>query len=1008
MSINKMNFKDLGAKRIFAIILLTTSFLLPIIMINLPMNFGTAHSAIAEPIEIFSLWNDTAPTIDGTVGFHPYDLSAEWSSAAVYNMYDDTGSPTSKLILQNDDTNLYIGFDMTDYTVQNPSNPWVCAVYMDRDHNGILTEYDRVVFYYSNNTANDYVLLYQYNPSSDTWDLIEWELPGTLLPVSNILIDTDFTSSYFEASSHRQYEIRIPLSFLKVTLGNVTGIGFESFDNYWLPTGSITWPVIDTVPADIWKKPSTWGDLHIGSSANSFVDYVVEDNFNIEIDSTTRAIGYNNMTFLTTGDINGDGKSEIIVGSNRSITGESKLLFIYNFTGTTLNTIWRSIDSTHSANIIRPLGITTYDYDSNGEDEVYIVSNGNSIIRLYNWNETSSDFDNLQTIIPNAGYNYTGFIDFGDANNDGIIDMITGTIAGNVILTYSTNNFQSLSVITLSKATLLGNTVSKIQAIDVANMDSDADNEIIYAGQITTDDSLGTAAIQILEKTGVLPTLNDNSEDDLPLGSSSTTQDDFIHTILTGDVDNDGSTEIIIVGQDYIRVFGPYTFTDPSPPLEILVNTTTLPNISGGAAIGDIDNDLNNELIFGAANGTIYILTVIDSGVDDLSYTVDWSSDFGHSPGYKKSMTILDRDGDSENELIYGDDFGQIMVLGKSESPAVTITYPTSSTVATTDVELRWSAVDDFTMHHFDLSIEGIFEARLGGSMRGIDLSLPEGQSTINITGFDITGKNDSAIKVLDINLDAPEVEISDPEDNSYIGTSTYNMQFSYYDRDGNFNHYEIYVNSSTPIESNWLVNNYLVSFTDAGKYNITIVAIDDDDYTGKAMITVYYDPIPPVVNILYLTDGSFVNSQNLLLQWSATDNMGLDHFIIYKDGSPINQTTATDTDYWIPLELDTTYLLKVEAYDLAGKMGEASVSITKDSIKPTVQIISPLNLNYTTQSSIILQWSSTDNFGGSTIDHTEVRVNGVLKYSDNGQQANITLGSNGVKDIVVTTFDKA
>ena len=39
-----------------------------------PLNFGSAHSSQATPTEIFSLWNDTTPTIDGQIYFNSSSL----------------------------------------------------------------------------------------------------------------------------------------------------------------------------------------------------------------------------------------------------------------------------------------------------------------------------------------------------------------------------------------------------------------------------------------------------------------------------------------------------------------------------------------------------------------------------------------------------------------------------------------------------------------------------------------------------------------------------------------------------------------------------------------------------------------------------------------------------------------------------------------------------------------------------------------------------------------------
>ncbi|MCE7746408.1 MAG: hypothetical protein GPJ52_14870, partial [Candidatus Heimdallarchaeota archaeon] len=266
---NILSLRKFSLKRALTIVFVSSFLILPIIFQNSPTNFGNAHSAISSPKEIFSLWNDTSPLIDGAIGFSPVNLSVEWSSAAVYSLFDDTQSPSSKLILQNDNTNLYIGLDMTEYQVADPASRWGCAVYLDRDHNGIFGPEDRSIVFMKNTTGH-YIFYNQFQVGSNPWLELDNGVPGIALG-SNILVDHDFTGSYFESNAHHQYEIRIPLSILsilQITPGNVTGFAAEGFDNYAEPDGTTTWPEYSNPLSQIYDTPSGWGDLYLGKDTN--------------------------------------------------------------------------------------------------------------------------------------------------------------------------------------------------------------------------------------------------------------------------------------------------------------------------------------------------------------------------------------------------------------------------------------------------------------------------------------------------------------------------------------------------------------------------------------------------------------------------------------------------------------------------------------------------------------------------------------------------------------------
>ncbi|MBN1328303.1 MAG: hypothetical protein JXA54_02405 [Candidatus Heimdallarchaeota archaeon] len=1005
-----LSLKKYSLKRSLTLILMVLSFIVPILISNSPNNFGSAHSAIAIPTEIFSLWNDTAPSLDGAIEFSYNDLSKEWSSAAVYNMFNETNSPSSKLLIQNDNTNLYIGLDMAEYIDANPSTAWGCAVYLDIDHNGILTNADRAVLYMDNSTTTAVSYL-RYSETQNKWLHEEFASPGVALSSTNILINSAFTSSEFSATSHRQYEIRIPLAVMQISPGNITGFGIESFDNYnSVAKDSITWPGYSNQPGQIRNTPSGWGDLCIGrdtSKTSYFAQYVVEENTNIKTD----AVGMNNGTYLATGDIDGDGDLELIVGSNRTVTGDENLLAIYDYVGGEFNRIWESWETSHQTKMITPLGIATFDFDENGEDEIYICGNDNKILRLYNWNPTAKNFDDVDNAYIHTG-NLVGYIAIGDVNKDGKAEIVVGesklVLNGELlVLTYNSSGTNEFSLLhKVSPGSALGFSTDKVLAIEIADMDEDLINELLIACQITSDDSLGTSALKISEYA-FSNIYGDNGQDDLPSASSNSTIDQHIHTILVADVDNDGITETVISGKNYLKVFGKNTFSGSNAPIELLINSTLAPNMGGGVICGDIDSDGANELIIGAANGTIYILNISDSGSDNLSYTIEWQSDLGHSPGKVGAMVVLDLDKDSENELIFGDNYGQIISLGKSQDPSVTIISPSyGSTRTDTTVSVTWSATDDFAMHHFDVFVKGSFVARAGGSQTGIVLRLEEGKSQIIINGFDITGKNDSAITEVTVNLDSPEVFILNPENNAFVGSVPFNLELSYYDKNGDFDYYAIYVNETNQGNTTGPTFQVVLSLGD-GIYNITVLAVDEALNTGRETINVIRDTTAPVITITSPLDGSAVRNNEITVQWSASDQLsGINYFKIQKDG--VDYTTTSTTSAPVTLGIDKDYSIRVIAYDKAGNSNSDLNIITKDSVKPFVNITSHPDYFITSNTVLNLNWVCYDNYGGTAIDRSEVTVNGISKYSGSLTEAVINLVDEGTKNIIVTTYDFA
>ncbi|HUU77945.1 MAG TPA: VCBS repeat-containing protein [candidate division Zixibacteria bacterium] len=999
----KSSFERMKSKIILASLLILVGFaLLP--RLNQNVNFGQAHSPLASPKEIFSLWNDTAPSIDGAIDFTYTDLSGEWSSAGVYNLYLGSDSPNSKLIIQNDNNNLYVALDATDFTTQDPGTDWGCAIYLDRDHNGILTDYDHAVFFFGNDSGDTFYYR-QFSSSQNKWITLGSHTLGNPISTYNVVLDTSFGDSYFEVAYHRQYEVLIPLSqnTIQTNPGNITGIAFEVFDDF--TSLGRTWPGFDGTANEYRTFANGWGDLCLGKE-DDFIDYIFEENTNI----MKGIFGENNGTFLGTADIDGNGDLELIVSSNSTVAGKENLTAIYDWdvSNGNITRIWSSWESIHKNKMMLVRDIEAYDFDENGKDEIYLCGNNESIIRLSSWN--GNDFDSLSYINP-LDKPLRGYIEIGDVDNDAEIEIIVSYDDGANSQIFEIAYDNSTGIFSLERIITPTNPAStKVHTIEVANMDSDIQNEILFFSQITSDDSISKTELEIMQWS--FSDYDDNGQDDLTSGTASSTYDNFGHTIIVEDVDNDAEIEIILVGKNYLRIFGANDFGDTAPPLELIINdNTSTPFMGGGAVVGDFDGDGVNELIVGCNNGTLLILNITDAGSNSLSYKVEWSSDVGHSPGYKESLIIYDIDQDGENETLLGDNFGQIISLGRSEAPTLSITFPTLNHVYSTNiVSFTWDASDDYSMHHYDILTNDTLRARINGTLGGISLNLAEGYHNLEIIGFDVTGKSSSDTTSFRIDLGAPEVTITSPANYYQTKEDKVTIQYSYSDLDGNLDHFEIYRNG-TPINTN-IANtmlSYDVPLESDGLWNITIVAVDEDFYQGIDSVFVIQDDTPPTISITSHSDNSAVNTSTIDLEWSASDfGVGLDFFRVYRDGI-LNATVSSSINSQIAyLEFDQEYLFEVRAFDNLGNWWSDSVSITRDTIKPVVNITSPLTGLLTTNQILNVQWTNNDNLAGTGIDYSTIIVNGEIKYSGTANQADINLGTDGSKEIIVSSFDKA
>ncbi|NHJ87887.1 MAG: hypothetical protein FK734_20660 [Asgard group archaeon] len=984
-------------------LLLIVFFITPIIFNN-QLNIGNTlgHNDLAHPMELYSLYNSTAPNFDGLIKFNGSSNIEEWSSAAVYYMFNKDEELESKLLIKNDNKNLYIALDMTNQQVESNTTTWGMGLYFARDHNGLLSSYDLAIQLIGNDTGT-FVIYYHYSITTSDWVISEAGFAGSPLP-SNIIANADFASSYFESNPHRQYEIRVPLAILTKQPGDVIAIGFESFTNYDFSDDEITWPYVSTTPSDIRYDASYWGDVYL-AKYQEYSQYSIEEDFYFR----SAAKGANNGTFIIEADIDGNGDSELIVSSNRTITGESNAMAIFDYIDGSLVRIWTSWTTSHQSKMFLIRGLAAYDFNSDGKDEIYAVGDDSRILRFSSWNGLDFDSSDYAYTHTNA---LTGYITIGDATDDGLINIVAGDQIGNIlILDYNVGSNSFSQNAKISTAAALGNGATKAHAVQVGDPDDDGNLELLVLFQIDLDNSISTTRLGVYYNNP--SRFVDNVDDDLPKVSLAVTEDHFGHTLIVDDVDNDGENEIIIVGQDYLKIFGGIIFTDPSPALEFLVNDkSNEPLMGGGATVADIDDDSFNELIFSANNGTIYIYNITDSGTDTLTYQKEWSSDLGMMFGKRGSMVVTDIDSDGESELITGDSFGQIMIIGRTAPPTISITSPSSgATFSSSPVKLTWESADDFVIHHYDIFINEGLIGSIPGGQDSFFVPLSLSTNEIKVIGYDVNGKNATDSITIGYTALAPEILFISPENNFYTNADSYDVEYEITDPNYNFNYYLIYVNGVLEANltgtSQGAFGTYPVILGLNGLNNITIIAYDTVGNYGKNSIFIIKDKIVDELEINAPQTGSYTKSSEVQLLWSSTDTLsGIAYFELRLDG--VLQGITTNHYYIFNLPIDKSYDIRVTAYDHVGNSLDRLISVTRDTINPNITITSHASGSYISTSTINLVWQALDNIGGSLIHHSEVIVNQVTVYSGTDFNRIINLGVEGVKDILVTVYDLA
>mgnify|MGYP000527655135 CR=1 FL=1 len=257
------------------------------------------------------------------------------------------------------------------------------------------------------------------------------------------------------------------------------------------------------------------------------------------------------------------------------------------------------------------------------------------------------------------------------------------------------------------------------------------------------------------------------------------------------------------------------------------------------------------------------------------------------------------------------------------------------------------------------------------------------------------------------VTIHPPSIKIIKPENGETLNKTTIMILWNSTDPNNDIEHYEVYIdgfpiNTSIPLNQ----NNYTLILTE-GTHIITIGAIDRAGNIVEDSIGITIDTTPPKVKILSPDDKSILNMTTITIEVSGSDNINLDHYCIYVDDLPINKGIPSQQNNFTLTLTEGRHTITVKAVDKAGNAAEDTIETIIDTTPPTVSIYSPENgatLNTTT---IIIEFSGSDNIG---IDHYEIYVDDfIANINIPPERNNYTLTlAEGTHIITVSVVDKA
>ena len=183
----------------------------------------------------------------------------------------------------------------------------------------------------------------------------------------------------------------------------------------------------------------------------------------------------------------------------------------------------------------------------------------------------------------------------------------------------------------------------------------------------------------------------------------------------------------------------------------------------------------------------------------------------------------------------------------------------------------------------------------------------------------------------------ALSVIVREPMRGSWLNTRKVTISWDYTNA-SIIDHLELYlndtlINSSIPTT----VTRYTITVPSDGYYIVKILIIYVNGENSTVSVEFYVDTTPPIVEFISPQNNTSLCKSFVNLNWSASDNLGLSKYELYKNNILFRVLGPEIKSFIISKLEEGTYLIKLVAYDKAGNYASSTLIITIDLTPPSI-----------------------------------------------------------------------